>query len=90
LLDRWLAAEVKFPSYCAYEKRNTYGFLIVGFQSATQLCTKPPSPVDADHINVVKPLGTGTDSYIAFKAAYRREMAALRPGAQIIQQLEAV
>jgi pimeloyl-ACP methyl ester carboxylesterase len=90
LLDRWLAADVKFPSYCGYEKLTTFGLMIVGFPSATQMCTRPPSPINTDHINIVKPASAGADSYAAFKAAYLRETAFFQPSAQIIQQLQAV
>jgi hypothetical protein len=74
-LRQWLAADFKIPSYCAYEKRDTYGLPIVTIQSATQLCTKPLDPIDADHFDIVKPADINTDSYLAFKAAYLSEMA---------------
>jgi pimeloyl-ACP methyl ester carboxylesterase len=56
LLRQWLAAGFKFPSYCAYEKKPTMGVsLVVTMGSAVQLCTKAVDPIDADHINIVKP-----------------------------------
>ncbi len=61
----------KFPSYCAYEKRATKGIaLVVRMDSAVSLCTKAVDPIDADHIDIVKPSSQNSASYIAFKAAY--------------------
>ena len=71
LLRQWLAASFKFPSYCAYEKRPTKGVsLVVNMDSAVALCTKAVDPIDADHIEIVKPTSQNSASYIAFKAAY--------------------
>ncbi len=71
LLRQWLAADFKFPSYCAYEKRATKGIaLVVRMDSAVSLCTKAVDPIDADHIDIVKPSSQNSASYIAFKAAY--------------------
>ncbi len=71
LMRQWLAAGFKFPSYCAYEKRATYGvFLVVNMGSAAALCTKPLDPIDADHIEIAKPKSELSTSYISFKAAY--------------------
>jgi hypothetical protein len=71
LLRNWLAAQFRFPSYCAYEKQPTYGIaLVVRIESASALCTKALDPIDTDHINIVKPSGVGSFSYMAFKAAY--------------------
>jgi pimeloyl-ACP methyl ester carboxylesterase len=71
LLRQWLAADFQFPSYCAYEKRPTYGIsLVVEMSSAAALCTKPLDPIDADHIDIVKPASQNSASYIAFSAAF--------------------
>jgi pimeloyl-ACP methyl ester carboxylesterase len=71
LLRRWLHADFQFPSYCAYEKRPTYRIsLVVEMSSAAALCTKPLDPIDADHIDIVKPASQNSSSYIAFKAAF--------------------
>jgi pimeloyl-ACP methyl ester carboxylesterase len=67
----WLAADFPFPSYCAYEKQKAYGMLIVTQASAASLCNKHLDPIDADHISIVKPAGTGDVSYLAFKAAFK-------------------
>jgi len=70
LYRQWLAAKFQFPSYCAYEKRPTNGFLIVTMGSAAALCTRALDPIDADHLDIVKPDDQNAASYIAFKAAY--------------------
>jgi hypothetical protein len=70
LYRQWLAAKFRFPSYCAYEKRPTSGFLIVNMASAAALWTRALDPIDTDHINIVKPDNQNSASYIAFKAAY--------------------
>lgn len=80
LLRQWLAAELRIPSYCAYEKKSTYSLAIVTFQSASALCTKALDPIEADHINIVKPADRNATPYLAFKAAYVRETASWRSG----------
>src|SRR5262249_27296467 len=55
LQRQWLSAEFGIPSYCAYEKRKTYGLEVVTQASASSLCTKRLDPIDADHLNIVKP-----------------------------------
>lgn len=71
MLRQWLSAGFEFPSYCAYEKRLTSGLsLVVDMASASALCTKALDPIDADHIQIVKPQSQDSAAYIAFKAAY--------------------
>jgi pimeloyl-ACP methyl ester carboxylesterase len=78
-LRAWLATGLKFPSYCAYEKRKTYGLAIVTMQSASALCNQRLDPIDADHIDIVKPIDSSSISYLAFKAAYQKETDANSP-----------
>ncbi|MGA0560659.1 esterase/lipase family protein [Larkinella sp. VNQ87] len=66
----WQSAGITFPCYCAYEVRETYGQKIVQQQSATNLCNKRLDPIDANHIDIVKPANTGSIPYIAFKSAF--------------------
>lgn len=66
----WNAAGFTIPTYCAYEKRLTYGQTIVGFESAVAMCNRPLDPIDADHFSIVKPADANADSYLAFKNAY--------------------
>ena len=71
LARQWLAARFSFPSYCAYEKRPTGGVaLVVEMGSAVLLCTRPTDPIDADHMNIVKPETQNSAPHLAFKAAY--------------------
>jgi hypothetical protein len=71
VVRQWRAAEFTFPSYCAYEKRPTFGLaLVVTMDSASNLCTKPLDPIDADHSGMVKPASENSEPYIAFKFAY--------------------
>lgn len=90
VLRQWLSAEFKIPSYCAYEKRPTYGLMIVDFQSASALCSKALDPIDESHITIAKPASVSADSYLAFKAAYRKEMGPNRPKEALIRQFESV
>ena len=72
LQSNWLAAAnlSRIPSYCAYEKQPLYGQLIVGIDSATQLCNRSAIAIDANHISIVKPRDAESTSYIAFKSAF--------------------
>jgi pimeloyl-ACP methyl ester carboxylesterase len=76
----WLAAGFNIPSYCAYERRPTYGVLVVTQASATNLCNKALDPIDADHISIVKPSGPRDIPYLAFKAAYQQ----VKPRADLV------
>jgi len=55
LQRQWLAAEFKFPSYCAYEGQKTNGQLVVSQASAASLCNRPLDPIDTNHSDIVKP-----------------------------------
>lgn len=90
LLRQWLSAQYKIASYCAYEKRPTFGLSIVTFQSASALCNRPLDPIDLDHIDIVKPQNTDAHSYLAFKAAYQIEMRGARPNQALLTQYEKV
>ena len=79
LHKNWLAAHFAFPSYCAYERRDTFGMRIVSFDSAIQLCTESPNPIDADHINMVKPASRDDAAYIAVRQAVRTHGSPARP-----------
>jgi hypothetical protein len=65
----WLAAKFNLRSFCGYETQDTYGFLIVDRQSASNLCTEHLDPIDADHLSIVKPSGPTSTSYRALKQA---------------------
>jgi pimeloyl-ACP methyl ester carboxylesterase len=72
LLRQWLAAGFQFPTYCAYEKRKTFGIEVVTFESGSALCNKALDPIDADHLSIVKPSDKNAESYVAFKAAFQQ------------------
>ena len=67
----WRALPVHVLSRCAYEKRATYGVHIVDETSATGLCDGPVNPIDADHIQIVKPKDAGDLPYIALREAFQ-------------------
>jgi len=69
LQANWLSANLGLKSYCGYERETLYGQIIVERESATNLCTERLDPIDANHIDMVKPLDTTSTSYRALKAA---------------------
>lgn len=68
----WLASEqmTRIPSYGSYEAKDTLGLRIVEQESATHLCNRSVSPINKNHIDIVKPKDINDESYRAFKAAY--------------------
>jgi pimeloyl-ACP methyl ester carboxylesterase len=72
LNDEWKALPKRPPVECAYEKRKTKGFMIVGWSSATRFCDDSPLPIDEDHIGIVKPDRRGHDSYVLFSNALNK------------------
>jgi pimeloyl-ACP methyl ester carboxylesterase len=70
LQSNWLAAKIRVPSYCAYERLATNGLNVVTRQSATNLCTEALDPILADHISIVKPSGPTDSPYRAFASAF--------------------
>lgn len=69
LVRQWQAAQFRIKSYCAYEKRQTYGVKIVGEQSATNLCNQRLDPIDTDHTGIAKPSDRSAVPYLAFRQA---------------------
>jgi len=70
LQSNWLAANLKLRSYCAYETQAILGQIIVERQSATNLCTERLDPIDASHIDIVKPVNVNSTAYRALKMAF--------------------
>lgn len=68
----WNAAglSTSIKSFCAYELRPTFGKMIVTLQSATLICNQRLDPIDANHIDIVKPKDGNDDSFLALKIAY--------------------
>src|ERR1700678_2867067 len=77
LQRQWFAADFKFPSYCAYEVQKTYGLMLVDQSSAASLCNHL-EPIDANHIQIVKPADSHSPSYLTFRAAFEQEVVAAR------------
>jgi pimeloyl-ACP methyl ester carboxylesterase len=89
----WLADPVlrALATYCAYEKLPTFSQVIVEQESATNLCNRPIDPIDANHIDIVKPESTKSKAYLAFKSAFLanvddKSSGGLRVELQNIQQ----
>lgn len=71
LIRSWLAARFGIKSYCAYEKLPSPAVgIIVEMASASALCTEPLDPIDANHIDIVKPANQKSNSYLAFRNAF--------------------
>lgn len=72
LMRSWQAARFGIKSFCAYEKRPVSPVgIIVDMASAAALCTEPLDPIDATHVDIVKPADQKSDSYLAFRNAFR-------------------
>lgn len=89
-LRQWNSSEINIPAYCAYEKKKTFGILIVTLQSASALCNKPLDPLDYNHVDIVKPVSTNDQQYLAFKVAFSDEIGQLKPEYSHVQGLEVV
>jgi len=66
LEDDWNAAKFAIHRYCAYEKKEYKGIIVVDRLSATRNCTDPVA-INENHVTIVKPSGPNHDSYIALK-----------------------
>jgi pimeloyl-ACP methyl ester carboxylesterase len=69
--NNWLAAQFSIAAYCAYETQDTNGIRIVGESSATNLCNRRLDPINANHLNIVKPRDATDAPYTAFRNALR-------------------
>jgi pimeloyl-ACP methyl ester carboxylesterase len=80
ILERdWRAAGFSIVSKCGYETRDIMNMRIVDETSAASLCDGPPTPIDADHIDIAKPADRHSESYMLLQTALR-ELPANRPG----------
>jgi tetratricopeptide (TPR) repeat protein len=72
----WQASESmkRIPAYCLYEKQGTYGHLVVDMTSASHLCNTEPIAVQANHIDIAKPVNPTALQYEALKTAFSKEM----------------
>ncbi len=55
LNDQWKTLPSRPPIICAYEKLPTDGVVVVPWSSATRFCDGTATPVEANHIDIVKP-----------------------------------
>lgn len=71
LNDQWRSIPKTQQSHiaCAFEKLPIAGITIVPWSSASRFCDGPAAAVEADHIEIVKPLDTNSDSYITLANA---------------------
>lgn len=71
LNDEWRGIDPAHRPHvaCAYEKLPIAGVVIVPFDSATRFCDEAATPVEANHIDIVKPATADDDSYIALSNA---------------------
>jgi pimeloyl-ACP methyl ester carboxylesterase len=69
-LSDWLAAKFPFPSYCAYETKDTLGIHVVDPGSATALATERVDPIDENHITIVQPKDSEAQAYKDFRNAF--------------------
>ncbi|MGA4278372.1 esterase/lipase family protein [Ralstonia nicotianae] len=90
----WLASGVlrAIPAFCAYEMRPLLTTRVVEQESASNLCNQPLDPIDANHIDIVKPDSTLDKPYLTFAAAYislmgKEKEVGLRAEVQNIRQL---
>ncbi|MEX5218657.1 MAG: alpha/beta fold hydrolase [Nitrospira sp.] len=66
----WKNAHFQTEIHCALEKFETFSYRIVKWATGTRSCTNAASPIDADHIQIVKPSGRQDRAYIALKNAF--------------------
>lgn len=69
----------RIRSFCAYEKKDTYGVRVVEIESAILSCNGHLRAVLADHIDMVKPLNAAAEPYRFFKAAYIQQFGIVSP-----------
>lgn len=89
----WLSSPdlASLPSFCAYEVQDTFGVKVVEQASATNLCNRPLAPIDANHIDLVKPLSQSDASHQALRSAFistgARQVGMLRMELQGVRQI---
>lgn len=87
LNDAWKKMAEKEPHpriRCAFEKRPTFGELIVPWSSATRFCDGTAAAIDADHMDIVKPDRAGHDSVVLLVNALNEQVL----GKDLIGKLE--
>jgi pimeloyl-ACP methyl ester carboxylesterase len=79
MIRSWQAARFGIRSFCAYEKQplSPVG-IIVEMASAAALCTERLDPIDATHVDIVKPVNQNSVPYIAFKTAFMKTRRSIK------------
>ncbi len=93
LAKKWLATSEdratgypkKIWSYCAYEKKEYLGRIIVDELSATHLCNAQPRSILSDHLDMVKPDSLNSEPHVYLTKAY--QIAAGPAGEQMLAAL---
>lgn len=72
----WLAVPNlrDIPAYCAYEKKETSAAKVVEFSSASAMCNRELDPINADHIQIVKPRDNQAKSFTVLRNAFRKTL----------------
>ncbi len=70
---------------CAFELKDTYKVRIVTRLSATRPCAGSSTPVDADHIDIVKPINKDSGAVVALRLAISAIPSLTAPTATIAQ-----
>jgi pimeloyl-ACP methyl ester carboxylesterase len=83
----WLAANFGIPTYRAYEKRPTFGRIIVEQDSALGLCNRRVDPIDTNHLDIVKPASPSDTPYAALVGAFRDAPSRTREGPDVTLRL---
>ncbi len=78
LQSNWLAGHFKIRSYCAYEVLPTFGQIIVDQASATNLCTEHLEPINANHIDIVKPQDAKSEAHRVLVSAFEETAQGFR------------
>jgi pimeloyl-ACP methyl ester carboxylesterase len=86
LNDEWkgLEAAKRPPIRCAYEKRPTYGVMVVPWSSATRYCDETALAVDANHLTIANPDRPGHDSMVFLSTMLKQYVL----GKQLVAKLE--
>lgn len=78
----WLASAKlrELPAFCAYETLPLITSRVVEQESASNLCNRPLDPINANHVDIVKPESRDDKPYRTFAAAYATLRSPARSG----------
>jgi len=69
--SEWLEARPKVNMYCAYETIPLKGVIVVSSASASAVCNMPVIPLNANHVDLVKPCDRNDESYLVLVNAIK-------------------